>query len=246
MLQSNATPALPAGTEVGRDQWLICSIPHITDLFPGGTIRDEGSRIILKTEDCFYAINRSTGDLEQIRLGSQQLLLSPLTPAFLRGKSDGVPSGSPLKLSDEWERVTLKHQLPKPSIAEVDHMSHSVTFHQNVGSGLLRTYRLNSDGSLELEMRLRTGKNPPKRIGFHCGLIPELNRFTWFGRGPWDCYPDRKDAGSFGQYSASVKEQDAFPIPQEYGNKTRTNFTEIKIAELGNDAGIIGAGLLGQ
>lgn len=33
---------------------------------------------------------------------------------------------------------------------------------------------------------------------------------------------------------------------QEYGNKTRTKFTEIKIAELGNDAGIIGAGLLGQ
>lgn len=33
---------------------------------------------------------------------------------------------------------------------------------------------------------------------------------------------------------------------QEYGHATRTQFTEIKIAELGNDAGIIGAGLLGQ
>ena len=33
---------------------------------------------------------------------------------------------------------------------------------------------------------------------------------------------------------------------QEYGNSQRTKFTEIKIAELGNDAGIIGAGLLGQ
>ncbi len=33
---------------------------------------------------------------------------------------------------------------------------------------------------------------------------------------------------------------------QEYGHSQRTEFTEIKIAELGNDAGIIGAGLLGQ
>ncbi len=33
---------------------------------------------------------------------------------------------------------------------------------------------------------------------------------------------------------------------EEYGSKQRTQFTEIKIAELGNDAGIIGAGLLGQ
>ena len=33
---------------------------------------------------------------------------------------------------------------------------------------------------------------------------------------------------------------------QEYGYSQRTKFTEIKIAELGNDAGIIGAGLLGQ
>ncbi len=33
---------------------------------------------------------------------------------------------------------------------------------------------------------------------------------------------------------------------QEYGHSMRKEFTEIKIAELGNDAGIIGAGLLGQ
>ena len=33
---------------------------------------------------------------------------------------------------------------------------------------------------------------------------------------------------------------------QEYGFNQRAEFTEIKIAELGNDAGIIGAGLLGQ
>lgn len=33
---------------------------------------------------------------------------------------------------------------------------------------------------------------------------------------------------------------------QEYGHSMRTKFAEIKIAELGNDAGIIGAGLLGQ
>lgn len=33
---------------------------------------------------------------------------------------------------------------------------------------------------------------------------------------------------------------------QEYSHSMRKKFTEIKIAELGNDAGIIGAGLLGQ
>ncbi len=33
---------------------------------------------------------------------------------------------------------------------------------------------------------------------------------------------------------------------QEYGHSQRTKFTELKIAELGNDAGIIGAGLLGR
>lgn len=33
---------------------------------------------------------------------------------------------------------------------------------------------------------------------------------------------------------------------EEYGHSQRTKFTELKIAELGNDAGIVGAGLLGQ
>ena len=212
-------PGLPAGTQMGRDQWLISHIKHISEHFPGGNIRDDGSRIILRTEDCFYSISRSTGDLDQIRIGNWQLLTAPLTPVFDGGKTDGANGYTSRKLTDEWDRLAMKRQLPKPSIAEVDHMTHSVTIQQNIGSGLHRTYRLYNDGSLEIEMRLRTGKNPPRGLGLRCGLITELDHLTWFGRGPMDCYPDRKDAGYFALHTSAPKDQDIFPQSVEGGNK---------------------------
>lgn len=52
--------------------------------------------------------------------------------------------------------------------------------------------------------------------------------------------------GVCGEGDYLLKPLTALERSQEYGNSQRTKFTEIKIAELGNDAGIIGAGLLGQ
>lgn len=51
---------------------------------------------------------------------------------------------------------------------------------------------------------------------------------TWFGRGPFESYWDRKTAADVGRYDASVAEQ-YFPYvrPQENGNKTDVRWVAI-------------------
>ena len=56
-------------------------------------------------------------------------------------------------------------------------------------------------------------------IGQELHFPPEMNRFTWFGRGPDENYPDRKTGSDIGRYSATV--QDLFvryPKPMDMAN----------------------------
>jgi len=54
-----------------------------------------------------------------------------------------------------------------------------------------------------------------------------MNRVTWFGRGPWENYQDRKTGSFVGLYSASVQElYTPYIRPQENGYRTDVRWIE--------------------
>ncbi|MCK4749058.1 MAG: DUF4981 domain-containing protein, partial [Bacteroidales bacterium] len=59
------------------------------------------------------------------------------------------------------------------------------------------------------------------KIGLQMELLPAYGNMEWFGRGPFETYPDRKTGAKVGRYSTTV-EEDFVPyiIPQDYGNRT--------------------------
>jgi beta-galactosidase len=51
---------------------------------------------------------------------------------------------------------------------------------------------------------------------------------TWFGRGPWENYPDRKTSALVGRYSSTVTNQYVpYIMPQEHGLKTDVRWLEL-------------------
>lgn len=205
-------------TSVAYFQWELANNRHISELYPGGTIRDDGANISLKAENISFTVNRNTGNLDQILIDDQPFLEEPLSPAFYRVKTDTEFSGA--KRLDEWAKMTLKGQFPKPSVVEVDHMSHQITVMQNIGSGLMRRYQINRDGTLTVEMRLRTNKTAPNRIGVQGVLPSSFDHVSWIGNGPWDTYSDRSGYGTYGINEQNVDLQDEHLRAQEHGNKT--------------------------
>jgi beta-galactosidase len=59
------------------------------------------------------------------------------------------------------------------------------------------------------------------RIGMETSLPASFDTIQWYGRGPYETYPDRKMSAAIGIYKGSVADQ-YFPyiVPQESGNKT--------------------------
>ena len=59
------------------------------------------------------------------------------------------------------------------------------------------------------------------KIGLQMELPDRFQHMEWFGRGPFETYPDRKTGARVGRYQTTA-EEDFVPyiIPQDYGNKT--------------------------
>ncbi|HEX7589018.1 MAG TPA: glycoside hydrolase family 2 TIM barrel-domain containing protein, partial [Anaerolineae bacterium] len=84
-------------------------------------------------------------------------------------------------------------------------------------------YTLESSGALRVENIVRLGKGirDIPRVGVELTLEPGLEQLTWFGRGPWENYSDRKASAMVGIYSSTVAGQYVpYIMPQEHGHIT--------------------------
>ncbi len=87
----------------------------------------------------------------------------------------------------------------------------------------VQRYTLESSGALRVENIVRLGKEirDIPRVGVNLILAPGLEQLEWFGRGPWENYPDRKASAMIGRYTSTVTEQYVpYIMPQEHGHKT--------------------------
>ena len=70
---------------------------------------------------------------------------------------------------------------------------------------------------------------PLPRLGIVIELPREYEQLTWYGRGPWDNYPDRKQSCPIGLWKSTVSEQYVhYPRPQDSGNHEDCTMVELK------------------
>ena len=70
---------------------------------------------------------------------------------------------------------------------------------------------------------------PLPRLGILIELPREYELLSWYGRGPWDNYPDRKQACPVGLWKSTVSEQYVhYPRPQDSGNHEDCTNVELK------------------
>lgn len=83
-------------------------------------------------------------------------------------------------------------------------------------------YDIFPDGSVQLSSSI-VSSNPSlvlPRLGYVMKLPQLMDRYAFYGRGPWNNYADRKSGAFFGLYESTVAEQFVnFPKPQSMGNR---------------------------
>ena len=70
---------------------------------------------------------------------------------------------------------------------------------------------------------------PLPRLGILIELPRDYEQLFWYGRGPWDNYPDRKESCPIGLWKSTVSQQYVhYPRPQDSGNHEDCTMVELK------------------
>ena len=69
-------------------------------------------------------------------------------------------------------------------------------------------------------------------MGIQLTLPSAFEQIEYYGRGPWDTYPDRWQSSTVGLWSSTVRSEYAhFPVPQDCGNHCETACVTLRTAD---------------
>jgi beta-galactosidase len=94
------------------------------------------------------------------------------------------------------------------------------------------TWTISSDGTIDLEQEIIPHGPMPdmlQKAGLQFQLPKEFSKVEWYGRGPFETYPDRKTGAKVGVYNSDTDEMFVpYIIPQEYGNQTDVRWLKVQ------------------
>ncbi|MEN8115516.1 MAG: glycoside hydrolase family 2 TIM barrel-domain containing protein [Bacteroidota bacterium] len=96
-------------------------------------------------------------------------------------------------------------------------------------------WMISANGTIELEQEIIPHGPMPdmlQKIGLQFQLPKAFNKVQWYGRGPFENYPDRKTGAKVGFYKSTADSMYVpYIIPQEYGNRSDVRWLKIQNEE---------------
>ncbi|KAH0468778.1 hypothetical protein IEQ34_002010 [Dendrobium chrysotoxum] len=189
--------------------------------------------ITIKKESNFcIKFNTRTGTIERWEVDGCLLTDKGIIPCFWRAPTDNDKGGGPYSYASRWKDALLDDILFQTNHCSIDKKTDDVLLVTTSYLGVPRNYEkeINSrnastdlrnnlilfrvdvsywvyaSGDLIIDYKLNPNSDLPPlpRIGVVFHVEQSLNQVRWYGKGPFECYPDRKEAAHVGIYEANV------------------------------------------
>lgn len=234
---------IPKGHVVASEQiklpWFEVQSKRMAES-PVLSIEKNNDFILLTSSNVRVKISSTNGTLSQYRVNDIEFISSNgLTPDLWRAVTDN-DFGSRMHTENiNWKKAMLSAKVQNVSTEKVGLDAHKVNVLWNlkeVNSKFETTYIIYGNGQIDITNKLFASdseKSDIPRVGMSLCLNPEFKNLTYFGRGPWENYIDRKRSAFVDIYQSTVNEQLVpYVRPQENGNKT-----DVRWAVLTNSKG---------
>ncbi len=236
--QKEATWWAEAGYEVASEQIKLqdavkpaYQIPAIGNL----TVKENTDDYTVTGTDFSAVFSKSKGTLASYVLKGRQVICEPLRLNVFRAYTDNdkVQAGN-------WDNMGLRDLALKAGTWKINTSDTKNTVDLsiiNVYSGKGQNtftnemaFKISTDGTIFVSSTIdpaAKGNILPK-IGYVLEMPEKYEKFTYYGRGPWDSHEDRKESCFEGVYNSTVTEQfTPYILPQEMGNKEETRWSAL-------------------
>ncbi|WP_299525646.1 glycoside hydrolase family 2 TIM barrel-domain containing protein [uncultured Lutibacter sp.] len=233
---------VPKNHEVAWEQFIVSEKNSKIDLNSETkiVINTSEKTVDLSSKNCKIIFDKSTGIMTKLSFGNGKNLIKEangFTPNFWRAPTDNDFGNDLHKRCAEWRYVTKNRTLASIN-TKMNGANAEVTTVYNLNNDTGKNiavftskYTINGDGEILVENELVKTKNnlsETPRIGLNIELLGEYNQISWYGRGPFESYWDRKTGAKIGTYTGKVAHQYwAYIRPQENGNKTDTRWVSL-------------------
>lgn len=255
-----ATNWADPGFEVAWEQFRIQ--PQLSELPPSPgkrvSVKENEHAIVIEGDDYQYTLSRTTGTFTSFRVRDTAYFTGG--PSFTAWRpplaNDTDPWGSGqyseekkttgLGRSIDNQLRTLGYRNMEVKVEDIRVMPGdqqvNITVHKYYHAAHLRgafesyeNYLFLAGGTVDIAFHvIPHGLMPDMlpRMGWQWTLPKAEGRFTWYGRGPFETYPDRKTGAKVGIYHSDAdREYVPYILPQDYGNHTDTRWLELYAAQ---------------
>ena len=239
---------LPKGYEVAHEQIGLSSKfkKELTQIENKGTlkIKDDKTNLQISNSNVSVVFNKEKGQMTSYVFEGNELLKdgNGPKPNFWRAPTDNDFGSQMQARNIEWKKASLFMKVT--NLTSTSNKDGSVSIHvtynlPGVDTTFTSVYEVYGNGVVKIDNVLNetsyAGDIP--RVGMRMQLPKQYENMTFFGRGPFENYQDRKSAAFIDLYESKVKDQYVPYIrPQENGYKVDVRWSAFTDA---NDNGLL-------
>ena len=165
-------------------------------------------------------------------VAGENQLVAPLDPYFWKAMNDNQTASNLAMRTRPWKEAAEKRELQSVECKTENGIT-TVTyaFVLPFGAEYTLSYQFNNDGEIKVTADYKPFKQSMPLIpkfGMRMRLPIIYNNVEYYGRGPWENYPDRKRSAFIGKYKMPLADMMTEYIhPQENGNRCDVRWFEI-------------------
>ena len=222
------TPWARKGFVVAREQFVLQPSEFFLAFAGRDTVAEETDEgFVAPTNNGSITISK-TGALTSWIVNGKEMLQAPLEPYFWKPENDNQNAAHFAERTAVWRDAADKRTVKS---IRVEGRQVIAEMSLPVGADLTLTYDLKTDGRIMVDMDYQpTATDIPlmPKFGMRMRLPADYAQIKYYGRGPWENYPDRKRSAFLGEYEMPLSDYETEYIhPQDNGNRCDIRWFEI-------------------
>ena len=182
--------------------------------------------------DFKIGINVKNGSLSSFKYENREYITNPLEPYFWKPPNDNQERNNYARRMEKWKDAAAKRTITNVQVEKIKNQLVVIFNIQlyKIDADYKLTYTIDASGKVKVDADYRPKSNSNQLIpkfGFRLAIPKKYSQIEWYGRGPYENYPDRKQGSLLGLYNSELKDFiTPYISPQDNSNRCDTRMAK--------------------